>query len=125
MMEFQSTRPLRGATFRATCSAAVDNVSIHAPLARRDASAAAGSYQINSFNPRAPCEARRSIAEAKAKLRVSIHAPLARRDLSCKTEPLKDKLFQSTRPLRGPTAVTLLLAYLLRFQSTRPLRGAT
>ena len=78
-------------------------ISIHAPLAGRDA----GLFKVkcfnDHFNPRAPCGARR---------------PERRRN------DRKYK-FQSTRPLRGATRWRSLSGWSIGFQSTRPLRGAT
>ena len=56
-------------------------ISIHAPLAGRDAPAKIPTTVCTDFNPRAPCGARRKV--------------LLRRH--------KKTLFQSTRPLRGAT----------------------
>ena len=124
--EFQSTRPLRGATFAVRDVVDPVEISIHAPLAGRDSFTfwmrcvslsfqstrplrgatfclVAGKRRQNNFNPRAPCGAR-----------PSQHYP-----------EIKEKRFQSTRPLRGATLDWLLLRCPLTFQSTRPLRGAT
>ena len=79
---FQSTRPMRGATYSRRCDTYQDRVSIHAPHAGRDkrldaeAKAEKGfqstrpmrgatkhkyhSARSKSFNPRAPCGARRT-----------------------------------------------------------------
>ena len=79
-------------------------ISIHAPLAGRDVAAAALFRQS---------------------LPISIHAPLAGRDKPCTNVQSIDKIFQSTRPLRGATRASGATARMKRFQSTRPLRGAT
>ncbi len=146
---FQSTRPVRGATWYCFLARYRPDVSIHAPRAGRDATEAVfvriltyvsihapragrdfrGAFANpleNGFNPRAPCGARH--AEKTAKILV-----LA---------------FQSTRPVRGATAtprpaapVTPVSIHAPRagrdfgetagviddalFQSTRPVRGAT
>ena len=103
LAQFQSTRPLRGAT-HGLCRAAWNrNISIHAPLAGRD----------------------NDVSEMIRMVNISIHAPLAGRDV---IDPLvlnAVKLFQSTRPLRGATWTRALWPRRARFQSTRPLRGAT
>ena len=85
--EFQSTRPLRGATGQ-------DRTGV-----------GGGLY----FNPRAPCGARRVYPHAGDRAEsISIHAPLAGRDRArpyrCRWRPL----FQSTRPLRGATSLSAL-----------------
>ena len=169
--KFQSTRPLRGATLYTFLYFPLVVISIHAPLAGRDNLTARSRKSQQHFNPRAPCGARPYIStcssrtpyfnprapcgarrarrrSCRGRLHISIHAPLAGRDEVPKyTFELVDA-FQSTRPLRGATALdmspTLLMAYFnprapcgarhsfvtilaldLRFQSTRPLRGAT
>ena len=60
---------------------AKDPISIHAPLAGRDAALPSRSGGRGHFNPRAPCGARRERGEgALLRVRISIHAPLAGRD---------------------------------------------
>ena len=100
---FQSTRPLRGATGGMDDSPCVRPISIHAPLAGRDLVSSISSRHQADFNPRAPCGARRSIIP-------SVCVRL---------------VFQSTRPLRGATLCLVFYILCLSFQSTRPLRGAT
>ena len=79
--QFQSTRPLRGATRSRIFLQYWTAISIHAPLAGRDPRPGPSRPGSPNFNPRAPCGARHR--EGKAQV---------------------DKpLFQSTRPLRGAT----------------------
>ena len=80
--EFQSTRPLRGATDVAHRLGHPRRISIHAPLAGRD------------------CQ-QQSLAHAQTQ--ISIHAPLAGRDRLQETIFDLKMEFQSTRPLRGAT----------------------
>ena len=56
---FQSTRPMRGATRRTGYGRAHGDVSIHAPHAGRDLTSLRVRSSAGSFNPRAPCGARR------------------------------------------------------------------
>ena len=56
---FQSTRPMRGATVLVLLNKALAPISIHAPHAGRDPSGRAASPGTLNFNPRAPCGARR------------------------------------------------------------------
>ena len=122
---FQSTRPVRGATVcKALCSpchivsihapragrdwsgrhgAVLPHVSIHAPRAGRDTMATTPTALSVSFNPRAPCGARRR----RAYPLIGIHG------------------FQSTRPVRGATRRRAYHHLPPQFQSTRPVRGAT
>ena len=58
---FQSTRPLRGATGDQGVALERAAISIHAPLAGRDARASAPRSPRPDFNPRAPCGARQQI----------------------------------------------------------------
>ena len=102
-LSFQSTRPMRGATQNAAFVRYNGKVSIHAPHAGRDALVLMSKITVQvsihaphagrdpgeptlratseSFNPRAPCGARR-------------RAPRAQR---------RGHKFQSTRPMRGAT----------------------
>ena len=100
---FQSTRPVRGATFQGTQGRANVIVSIHAPRAGRDRDHADLQRSAARFNPRAPCGARRLMLR------------MVRRG----------QRFQSTRPVRGATLMSAHLPAFAAFQSTRPVRGAT
>ena len=55
----------------------------------------------------------------------SIHSPLAGRDMWPFKKKPRNQVFQSTRPLRGETAVAGCSPTKYAFQSTRPLRGET
>ena len=61
---FQSTRPLRGATYTFVAWQGNAEISIHAPLAGRDPTAAEGLFRPWNFNPRAPCGARQGAIPA-------------------------------------------------------------
>ena len=146
--QFQSTRPLRGATVFVGAWVTAILISIHAPLAGRD-----GFYRplvlfnvisIHAplagrdfgrflpltgrwdFNPRAPCGARRRV-DAGHQLPPQDFNPRAPCGARQKVvmRPISACRFQSTRPLRGATAASRLSASSYSFQSTRPLRGAT
>ena len=82
MLEFQSTRPVRGATFCRCRFRQPDVVSIHAPRAGRD-----GAY-----------------SDIPRQRTVSIHAPRAGRDIITSSVQAS-ALFQSTRPVRGATGI--------------------
>ena len=147
-VEFQSTRPTRGATRSAErvplslavsihaphagrdlaerCGRRRRSVSIHAPHAGRDTRALAevGLRQVSIHAPHAGRD--RGPHKRDASAMVSIHAPHAGRDPSTDAYRVSFLLFQSTRPTRGATAAeTLGLFIPLPFQSTRPTRGAT
>ena len=106
-VEFQSTRPVWGATFEIWCevtrtyqfqstrpvwgaTGAPDNISpemdisIHAPRVGRDDLDDAKDDAAEDFNPRAPCGARLSFRRrASASVPISIHAPRVGRDVTC------------------------------------------
>ena len=103
IVEFQSTRPVRGATTPGKPPTLYPDISIHAPRAGRDNSGSSGWQLADDFNPRAPCGARPRF-----------------------TWPAGyDTTFQSTRPVRGATLLSVLVYLIIIFQSTRPVRGAT
>ena len=81
ILSFQSTHPLRGATFVLLIVRHIVTISIHAPLAGCDPRQRAPRFFRQNFNPRTPCGVR----------------PLAGA-LSC-----RPPRFQSTHPLRGAT----------------------
>ena len=85
--EFQSTRPVWGATrSRPTASATSMN-----------------------FNPRAPCGARRVYVSGRRSDVISIHAPRVGRDFHPRNEGFACAAFQSTRPVWGATANLTIL----------------
>ena len=103
LTRFQSTRPVWGATSIVLVLRARHKVSIHAPRVGRDLISRIRDRGGLSFNPRAPCGARRQSA----------------------SQPLKPHCFNP----RAPCGARLILRPTLRdgymFQSTRPMRGAT
>ena len=102
--EFQSTLPVRGATFSNFIAFIFCYISIHAPRAGSDCRKFARFCHANNFNPRSPCGERPYSA-----------SPI-----------VITGLFQSTLPVRGATLYTInLVASRLSFQSTLPVRGAT
>ena len=145
--QFQSTRPLRGGTITFPHTSRCRFISIHPPLAGRDAavSAAQNPIHISIHPPLAGRDAGHDSAELVTW--ISIHPPLAGRDTIGQYVPgaalnfnppapcgagLRHRIyeafgleFQSTRPLRGGTAVLKHSGLTQEFQSTRPLRGGT
>ena len=146
--QFQSTRPLRGATGRRLIAGSVDCISIHAPLAGRDGLGTCSPGSISQFQSTRPLRGATSLrAASQLRSHISIHAPLAGRDAVppvC-TGPLGyfnprapcGARRRGVRPSpggwyfnpRAPCGARQLVQskILLRgiFQSTRPLRGAT
>ena len=80
---FQSTRPLRGGTVSAIMCRITVSISIHPPLAGRD----------------------HHFRNEHTVVGISIHPPLAGRDIPLDYLTGAFELFQSTRPLRGGTAI--------------------
>ena len=84
------------------------------------------SQAISDFNPRTPCGVRRErMAAPEVSGGISIHAPLAGCDLAANRKDRRQRLFQSTHPLRGATVKAAIVDGETVFQSTHPLRGAT
>ena len=79
--QFQSTRPVWGATRPAVRPAQRSPISIHAPRVGRDAAWMVLIPHGQNFNPRAPCGARRGHGR----------------------ETVRRVIFQSTRPVWGAT----------------------
>ena len=101
--QFQSTRPIRGATFTKSCyNNGYSDFNPRAPYGARRCSTPA-TWALYHFNPRAPYGARHEYNK------------------TAKGAPL----FQSTRPIRGATDTDRADGYRGGFQSTRPIRGAT
>ncbi len=100
---FQSTRPMRGATWN-KCS---------------------NCFAIDYFNPRAPCGAR-LLSHSGVAFFCKFQST---RPMRGATIPLRQRYraskFQSTRPMRGATGEDYEQAINTIFQSTRPMRGAT
>ena len=80
---FQSTLPMRGATFEETSAAEDLVISIHAPHGGSDGGRVSGRRYPGDFNPRSPCGERQAGFNVTA---VTI-------------------IFQSTLPMRGATSV--------------------
>ena len=124
---FQSTRPLRGATSSRRTTGSSLTISIHAPLAGRDVAAGEADAGGGDFNPRAPCGARRSVSSLVLlrKTHISIHAPLAGRDRPNGPKARPATNFNPRAPCGARHVLTRREAIPEQFQSTRPLRGAT
>ena len=126
IMAFQSTHPMRGATFSVPTPPTGDRISIHAPHAGCDLEQAeAWTRQAISihaphagydiifirvllkdfyFNPRTPCGVRLDSAPHKVYcVQISIHAPHAGCDLRARCSSPIRSAFQFTHPMRGAT----------------------
>ena len=122
---FQSTRPLRGATFGDRPLLAELDFNPRAPCGARRAGSIPGA-DCRHFNPRAPCGARLAhfLVPAAGNI-ISIHAPLAGRDTICCVAAFSAKDFNPRAPCGARLRLTPEWSHSRRFQSTRPLRGAT
>ena len=101
---FQSTLPVRGATF---------GVVRH-------------SVQVLLFQSTLPVRGTTAVGRYLDQLRrISIHAPRAGSDGYIGLPLRQDSGFQSTLPVRGATLIWRATSSGTRFQSTLPVRGAT
>ena len=146
---FQSTHPLRGATYQAVQVRRREDISIHAPLAGCDQTAAAAAPCPATFQSTHPlrgatvrvyrhCQYHRAISihaplagcdipasKAAASRRISIHAPLAGCDADERGDGVM-ALISIHAPLAGcDQQVAVPVLPVGQFQSTHPLRGAT
>ena len=53
-LPFQSTLPLRGATFSIVITSKIEHISIHAPLTGSDILILINKFKTYNFNPRSP-----------------------------------------------------------------------
>ena len=102
-LEFQSTRPARGATSPAFLAMQKPRISIHAPREGRD-----------KVMPRPTTESE-----------ISIHAPREGRDRGRATAAPDLRYFNPRAPRGARRLLRLDLPARKKFQSTRPARGAT
>ena len=122
---FQSTRPVRGATYFKQSQSEFAKVSIHAPRAGRDPRISCWRCVGRCFNPRAPCGARHTgymVYYLAAKFQSTRPVRGATQQ---EAQQRKAAQFQSTRPVRGATPLSASPCSACVFQSTRPVRGAT
>ena len=102
--EFQSTRPVRGATLERQILEDAFTISIHAPRAGRDCSALQPCLKNQLFQSTRPVRgATQHPSELQEIHWISIHAPRAGRDPNGSKIIFKGMEFQSTRPVRGAT----------------------
>ena len=146
---FQSTPPMRGATFFYVFIVYYCNISIHAPHAGSDGHKWFYGFIKSTISIHAPHAGSDLLIAVATQLKeISIHAPHAGSDLTETNLLPCPYLFQSTPPMRGATASDFEMrmevkisihaphagsdvfktnSYYLRplFQSTPPMRGAT
>ena len=124
--EFQSTRPVWGATGTLLPNRARNLISIHAPRVGRDwTMRSAASTQARFQSTRPVWGATELLGYWLLLPVISIHAPRVGRDDAVQHDALRVQRFQSTRPVWGATWKQTLGLGFGRFQSTRPVWGAT
>ena len=123
---FQSTRPIRGATFlHAGLEIAVRLFQSTRPIRGATAAGRCSGICPSNFNPRAPYGARPWRPGCPGGCRRFQSTRPIRGATDSKIFLATDGLFQSTRPIRGATCSSEQAARDSLFQSTRPIRGAT
>ena len=122
---FQSTRPVRGATVSRVRSRPAARVSIHAPRAGRDLrlQLIQALLPVSIHAPRAGRDLVFSFFSTATI--VSIHAPRAGRDGSSLLRLHPHRCFNPRAPCGARPVPPHHLDRLPQFQSTRPVRGAT
>ena len=104
-IEFQLTRPARGATGCAMYRNYKNEISTHAPRAGRDKRQLTRTEYTEDFNSRAPRGARHpGHTRLTMQYSISTHAPRAGRDNIAMFRRRISERFQLTRPARGATA---------------------
>ena len=120
---FQSTRPVRGATKVFFMPVTVCRFQSTRPV-RGATLSIVRLWRCWSFNPRAPCGARRvRLGGVRRQLAVSIHAPRAGRDGDTNNVPVSLPGFQSTRPVRGATSISATVPSTIRVSIHAPRAG--
>ena len=124
---FQSTRPVRGATFQ-LCAffGTIDIISIHAPRAGRDRKSVLSSVILFPFQSTRPVRGATINATADTlTARFQSTRPVRGATLSRRSTPRAAIDFNPRAPCgaRQPIRVTVISPP--TFQSTRPVRGAT
>ena len=145
---FQSTLPLRGATWDVPRYILSEDISIHAPLTGSDSHAFRLTSSSRNFNPRSPYGERLQghenlpqIAEFQSTLplrgatripgfcvqprNISIHAPLTGSDSRGGASGRSGGYFNPRSPYGERLSIFSRRVLLMVFQSTLPLRGAT
>ena len=102
--EFQSTRPVQGATQVDEVDGLVRSISIHAPRAGRDTAQKSQTEELKEFQSTRPVQGATGLVGVVSDYHsISIHAPRAGRDLLQGSDAGRAGGFQSTRPVQGAT----------------------
>ena len=103
-IQFQSTLPLRGATWRQCRIGCLQAISIHTPLAGSDVGGGHRPARLGHISIHTPLAGSDTAYKAmRQERKISIHTPLAGSDLPDRQTLEVTDLFQSTLPLRGAT----------------------
>ena len=123
--QFQSTHPLRGATFAQ--QSVISRCKFQSTLPLRGATTQVKedhSFKAISIHaPLAGCD--HSDLQLRVRLIISIHAPLAGCDCDMSRETGDKRHFNPRTPCGVRRELHALLLEIVEFQSTHPLRGAT
>ena len=124
--QFQSTRPMRGATKSEQSINRTARFQSTRPVWGATLRLPPEVISPSSFNPRAPCGARRTIDHIRHSLTlVSIHAPRMGRDLWGVANPRQHDRFNPRAPCGARRTAINNDCIEETFQSTRPVWGAT
>ena len=121
MIKFQSTRPVRGGTAAALAVPGGSCISIHPPRAGRDGRLE--RLQCQAHISIHPPRAGRDYSHVYLALteEISIHPPRAGRDPRKGGRAPVQRIFQSTRPVRGGTLVgNVVFSHILNFNPPAP-----
>ena len=103
---FQSTPPVRGATYKPKAGSSKWSISIHAPRAGGDTALGCDNRMACGISIHAPRAGGDSQCRIRCRsLRISIHAPRAGGDPPSSGLAQHIKIFQSTPPVRGATGL--------------------
>jgi len=131
--EFQSTLPLRGATFHSRHSghwasffSPRQQISIHTPLAGSDGKQHGRDRHPSDFNPHSPCGERLGCCSFRVSANGNFnpHSPCGERHASNATRT-RNEDFNPHSPCGERRMDALVERLVPTFQSTLPLRGAT
>ena len=122
-LEFQPTRPLRGATL---ATGRVVDIAVFQPTRPLRGATITGQLHRahrGDFNPRAPCGARQNRQRLhRQRVRISTHAPLAGRDPPHRADLVADHI-STHAPLAGRDGYRRLARYFTKISTHAPLAG--
>ncbi len=123
-MTFQSTLPMRGATNTFSDSWAAGLFQSTLPMRGATVSSQIGIDNLINFNPRSPCGERPSGLTFGGAIIISIHAPHAGSDVEQAVYKILNTI-SIHAPHAGSDNIFQNVFGIIQFQSTLPMRGAT